>query len=88
MKTHITCSDFDQLPEETQTDVIWQAGVLLGRRTEGFYKIMLFQIDGFYTELWYHTHFNVLIKVASFSDTDLLEPYLSNIRLDGLFGEG
>ena len=81
----MTCTFFDQLSEAKQTDVIWETGVLLDRRTESFYNILLFQIEGFYTEVWYHSHFNVIIKIESFSDTDRLEPYLKSLSLDSLF---
>ena len=81
----MTSSYFDQLNEATQTDVIWENGVYLDRRKEGFYNVLLFQLGDFYTEIFYHAHFNVIIKIRSFSDTDLLAPYLDKIKLHGLF---
>jgi hypothetical protein len=81
----MTCSIFDQLSEARQTDVIWEDGTFLDRRSEGFYNVLLFQIDDFYTEVYYHAHFNVIIKIESFSDTDRLEPYLDHIKLPELF---
>ena len=80
----MTYSFFDQLSEAHQTDVIWEEGVFLARRTQGYYSIILFQIEGFYTEVFYHSHFNVIIKIESFSDTDRLEPYLDSIQLHAL----
>jgi hypothetical protein len=82
---NMTCSIFDQLSEAKQTDVIWENGTFLDRRSEGFYNVLLFQIDDFYTEVYYHSHFNVIIKIESFSDTDRLEPYLDHITLPPLF---
>jgi hypothetical protein len=81
----MTCSIFDQLSEARQTDVIWEDGIFLERRSEGFYNVLLFQIDDFYTEVFYHSHFNVIIKIESFSDTDRLAPYLDHIKLPDLF---
>jgi len=81
----MTSSYFDQLNEATQTDVIWEKGVYLDRRKEGYHNVLLFQLDDFYTEIFYHTHFNVIIKISSFSDTDLLAPYLVKITLHSLF---
>lgn len=77
----MTCSYFDQLSEAAQTNVIWEDGILLDRRTDGFYNVLLFQIEGFYTEVWYHSHFNVIIKIESFHDTERLAPYLEEIEL-------
>ncbi len=84
MKAIMTCSFFDQLTEAHQTDVIWECGTFLARRNKGFHNILLFQIDDFYTEVWYHSHFNVIIKIISFSDTDMLEPYLEKISISAL----
>ena len=81
----MTTSYFDQLTEARQTDVIWENGVFLDRRKEGFYNILLFQLDDFYTEIYYHAHFNVIIKIVSFNDTDLLTPYLDKINLPEFF---
>lgn len=81
----MTCLTFDQLSEARQTDLIWEAGVFLSRRTEGFYNVLLFQIDGFYTEVYYHSHFNVIIKIESFSDTDRLDAYLQSLHIPEFF---
>lgn len=81
----MTASNFNRLNETVQTDIIWETGVFLARRSEGFHNILLFQLDGFYTEIYYHAHFNVIIKIKSFSNTDLLAPYLDKINLDCLF---
>lgn len=81
----MTCLYFDQLSEARQTDVIWETGVFLDRRTEGFYNVLLFQIEGFYTEVYYHSHFNVIIKIESFSDTARLDAYLNAIHIPDFF---
>jgi hypothetical protein len=81
----MTSYHFEQLTEARQTDVIWESGVFLDRRKEGFHSILLFQIDDFYTEVYYHSHFNVIIRIHSFSDTDLLAPYLDKISINSLF---
>jgi hypothetical protein len=77
----MTCTFFDRLSEAKQTDLIWEDGVFLARRTQGFYNVLLFQIEGFYTEVFYHSHFNVIIKIESFNDTERLAPYLEAIDL-------
>ena len=64
---------------------LWEKGVLLAERTEGFYKLQLIQLHDVYLEVTWHIHFNVVVKVSSFTDTDLLDPYLESISLEGLF---
>lgn len=64
---------------------LWEKGVLLAERNGDFYKSQLYQLHDIYLEVIWHTHFNVVVKVTSFTDTDRLEPYLSDISLEGLF---
>ncbi|MGV3658079.1 MAG: hypothetical protein ACO1NX_08995 [Chitinophagaceae bacterium] len=74
-----------QMTELEQADVIMDRGVFIGKRTDGFYNILLFQVDAFYAEIYYHSHFNVIIKIKTFRDTEALEPYLQQIQISGLF---
>ncbi|HZH37318.1 MAG TPA: hypothetical protein VEX65_08585 [Flavisolibacter sp.] len=64
---------------------LWEKGILLAERTEGFYTLKLYQMHDIYAEVVWHTHFNVAMKVTTFSDTDRLQPYLEDISLEGLF---
>lgn len=64
---------------------LWEKGVLLAERTEGYYTLKLYQLHDIYVEVSWHTHFNVALKVTTFSDTKQLDPYLEAISLEGLF---
>lgn len=64
---------------------LWEKGVLLAEHTEGFHTLKLYQLHDLYLEVVWHTHFNVALKVSTFTDTDGLEPYLKQISLEGLF---
>jgi hypothetical protein len=72
-------------PEIERARALWEKGVLLAERTEGFYKLQLFQLHDVYLEVTWHIHFNVVVKVSSFTGTEHLEPYLQEISLEGLF---
>lgn len=74
-----------QMTQMEQADVIMEKGVLVAKRTDGFYNILLFQVDSFYAEIYYHSHFNVIIKIRTFSNTNALEPYLAQIEIANLF---
>ena len=63
---------------------LWEKGVLLAERTDGFYKLALYRLHDIYLEVTWHIHFNVVVKVSSFTDTEHLEPYLNDISLEGL----
>jgi hypothetical protein len=75
---------FNILDENEKANTIWSKGVLIGERADAFHKIMLYQVDAFYVEVYHHTHFNVITKMQSFSSTHKLQPYLEAINLDDL----
>ena len=64
---------------------LWEKGVLLAEYTDGFYTKKLYQLHDIYVEVTWHTHFNVALKVNTFSGTEKLEPYLEQISLESLF---
>ena len=76
--------DFHGLSEKQQLDTLEETGVFIAERQRPFYNIKLYQLEGFYVELYYHTHFNVIVNVNCFSNTDCLDPYLQSINLDAL----
>ncbi|GAA4325280.1 hypothetical protein [Flaviaesturariibacter amylovorans] len=65
---------------------VWEQGVFLAERREGFHRFRLYELDGNYVEVIQHSHFNVVLRVASFRDPKHLDPYLDAISLDGLLG--
>ncbi len=70
--------------EKEQLDAIEQFGVLIAEREASFCHVRLYQIDNFYVELYHHTHFNVTVKINSFTNTDFLDSYLQNIDIDSI----
>ncbi|RYF69503.1 MAG: hypothetical protein EOO39_17425 [Cytophagaceae bacterium] len=64
---------------------IWEQGVLLAQRPEGFHTLSLYQLEDHYIEVTHHNHFNVVIRVATFRDTTHLDPYLANMDISALF---
>ncbi|MCW3073044.1 MAG: hypothetical protein JWP69_113 [Flaviaesturariibacter sp.] len=81
MKDH----QFLSMEDEAQKSAIWESGVFLMERLQGFHKIKLYQLeDSSYIEVTSHTHFNVVLRVSRFTDTHYLEPYLHTIDVKDL----
>ena len=80
MKDH----QFLHLEESAQTSAIWEEGTFLAERLQGFHNIKLYQLEGRYIEVTFHAHFNVVLRVSSFTDTHYLEPYLTAIDITAL----
>ncbi len=71
----MTLYQFKELSDFEQAEAMW-SGTLLARREDGFFRILLYQVDLFYVEVYYHKEENVLLRLRSFTTTRLLEPYL------------
>lgn len=80
----MTYQQFDRLSAKEQTDLVWNHAVHLAERQEGRFTVILYQMDGFYIELFYARHDNRRPVVRSFIDTDFLEPYLVHIDVNEL----
>ena len=78
---------FNCLDEVRQIEIVWSNGVLVAARQEGFYKILLYQIASFYVEVYYQYFQGKMIKLKSFVDTDLLDPYLNTIDIEPLLAD-
>ncbi|HEX2606818.1 MAG TPA: hypothetical protein VHK91_05540 [Flavisolibacter sp.] len=77
---------FTTIEEAHRAHRLIKSGVQVAERTKGFYKIQLYQLPGYYLEVYRHSHFNVIIKVNSFTDVSYLEPYLESIDIASLLG--
>ena len=74
---------FNKLSEDSQSNIISERGALISLRRTDEHRVLLYQIDSFYVEVYYHPTKNV-IKIKSFSGTEQLQPYLNQISLEGI----
>jgi len=80
----MTLSQFKLLSEPYQTDILWQSGVFIGSRNTLFYIIDLFQVEGFYVEVFYDKEQEEIKLLKSFYSPDQLIPYLNQINIRNL----
>lgn len=78
----MTLHQFHELDEMEQVEALWEHGVLIADRDEGEYKLILYQIDAFYVEVWYHKQYNVVRKYRPFSSIEILGPYLDQLNVN------
>jgi len=77
--------DFIQLNETEQIEILWYNGEQIGRRKDEEHLILLYQVEGFYVEVFYHNKERVIKKYMSFECTDLLEAYLEKIDITTVY---
>jgi len=80
----MTLDEFNTLDEMEQAEAVWD-GVFVADREDEEHKILLYQIDSFYVEVFYHKQHNVLKKFSAFSSINQLDIYLDKIDLTGKF---
>ena len=56
----------------------------MDHRSGGSYSIALFQIDGFYVELFFHVIKLIYKKIRIFEDMTFLDPYINRIDITEL----
>lgn len=81
----MTLEKFTSLKEIEKTLIVQQEGVQISDRYEPEFFIALYQLEGFYVELFYHHKTKNVIYARSFTSTNGLKPYLDSINLKGLW---
>ena len=79
----MTLQRFQCLSQQAQQDTVRYVGVFLCERRSLDMTVFLYQLDEFYTEVFIERSGKPVL-IRSFADTDLLIPYLSQIKLTGL----
>mgnify|MGYP003576844208 CR=1 FL=1 len=80
----MTLQEYKALKPDEQTNFLSRTGVSVAERMVGPYLIVLYQVEGFYVEVFYNKDNYQMVKLVSFYNTMLLEPYLSQIDIKSL----
>jgi hypothetical protein len=76
----MTLYQFNLLDKTKQAEAVW-SGVHIDNRQDDQHNILLYEVDGFYVEVFYHRIYNVIVKFRSFSSTTQLAPYLEKFDI-------
>lgn len=76
--------DFIRLPEKEKATLLYEQGVYIGKRRQGTTAVVLYQLDGFYAEVFYRTYRREIDHISCFSGTARLDPYLADINVEYL----
>lgn len=80
----MTLFDFQLLPDADKIDLLYNQGVYLGKRKQNDVTILLFQVEGFYVEVFYKKYRKYVSRIYCFGSTSLLDPYLEQIDVEHL----
>jgi hypothetical protein len=78
----MTRLEFRSLSETDQLDLLYERGVFIGKRKNGVASVLLYQLEGFYVEVYYKKHRRFANKILTFTNTAVLDPYLDQIEVE------
>lgn len=79
--------NFDQfrtLPSDLQRNVVKHCGVFLFGRTGVGVNVKLYQVEGFYVEVYFDEKMSEVTRIKSFNDTKPPDPYLRMVDVSAL----
>lgn len=76
--------DFLELSEKEQFDLLHTDGVHVGKRKLGKQTVILFQLNGFYVEVYYKQYRKLIDHISTSENTDILQPYLDQVHIRDL----
>lgn len=83
----MTLQRFQGLSRQVQQETVKHFGAFIGERNTVHMNVFLYQLADFYTEVCCVRQTGKIIFLRSFTDTEMLEPYLQSISLDELLKE-
>lgn len=83
----MTLRKFHNSSKKEKINTVLKTGVYLAERKNAFFRIMLYQIENFYVEVFFLKWRKTVIGFRIFQSTDRLSPYLHKIDIGKLMHE-
>lgn len=80
----MTLQEFYDLPEEEKVALLYDQGVYIGKRKLAATTVILYQLEGFYAEVYYRQYRRIIECISCFAGTARLDPYLAQIDVEHL----
>ena len=77
----MTISQFNTLDEMEQIEAVW-SGKMIAQRVDDVFDILLYQIDGFFVEVYYHRENNSIRKFEPIANKKQLLFYGDQIDIE------
>jgi murein L,D-transpeptidase YafK len=77
----MTIQQFRATSQYVQKSMIKLHGTFLLKRKTAETYAYLFQVDGFYAEVFFNEHNGNILEIKAFDNTDELEPYLDEVDI-------
>jgi len=85
-KKAIGLAEYIELEEDQQFEILHRDGVYIGKRKVGKQTVVLFQLYGFYVEVFYKHYRRHVDHTVATDNADILQPYIDQINVRDLDG--
>ena len=83
----MTLAQFNKLKIEEQQKAVLINGIFLGERKDPPLRMMLYDMEKFYVEVFFLSRYNKVAWFNGFQSTKKLEPYLQKIDVSSILQE-
>lgn len=83
----MTMNEFQKFGENEQLTILYNEGVYLGKRRDANQVVLLYQLEGFYAEVFYRIYRQYISKIHLSGNISILDPYLEQIDVEDLVNE-
>ena len=80
----MTIYEFRLFDDWEQLDLLRKEGLYIGKRKEKHLIALLYQLDSFYVEIFYHKYRFQVVRLRCTRSTSILHPYLEQIDVEAL----
>ena len=80
-KKALSLTEFMDLPQELQFEILHKHGVYVGKRKIDRQTVVLFQLHGFYVEVYYKQYRKIIDHILTSANMDILHHYLDQINI-------
>jgi len=86
-KRALSLLEFINLPQELQFETLHRHAVYIGKQKKANQIVVLFQLHGFYVEVYYKQYRKIIDHIVTTDNTEILQPYLEQINIRELDDE-
>ena len=83
-KKALGLAGFIELLQDHQLDILHQDGVYVGKRKVNKQTVVLYQLYGFYVEVFYKHYRKKVEHLLTSATTEILQPYMNQIHVRDL----
>lgn len=71
--------EFNRMDKNMQEQTLKDYGVLIEERLEKEDQVLVYQMQSFYAEVYYHKGYKIIKKLRSFTNANNVFPYVKNV---------